>query len=48
MFLQVQAERPSLRYALSRVTEWWPAALVGMAALLASLPEGNAQTLLGL
>ena len=49
MFLQVQAERPSLRAALSRVTEWWPAALVGLAALLSSLPDANAnaRTLLG-
>jgi hypothetical protein len=48
MFLQVQAVRPSLRNALSRVTEWWPAALVGIAALLSSLPDANAQTLLRL
>ncbi len=48
MFLQVQAERPSLRDGLSRITEWWPAALVGLAALLSSLPDANARTLLGL
>jgi hypothetical protein len=48
MFLQVQAQKPSLRDALSRMTEWWPAALIGLVALLSSLPDSNAQTLLGL
>ena len=48
MFLQVQAERPSMRDALSRLTEWWAAALVGFVALLSALPDSNAQTLLRL
>jgi hypothetical protein len=48
MFLQIQAQRPSIRDALGRLTEWWPAALIGLVALLSSLPESNAQTLLGL
>lgn len=48
MFLQVQAQMPSLRDSFSRLTEWWPAALLGIVALLSSLPDGNAQTLPGL
>lgn len=48
MFLQIQAQRPSLRDALSRLAEWWPAALIGLAALLSAMPDSNAQTLLGL
>ncbi len=48
MFLQIQAQRPSLRDTLSRLAEWWPAALIGLVALLSSLPDSNAQTLLGL
>jgi len=47
MFLQVQSPRTP-RDAFSRLAEWWPAALLGLAALLGSLPDGNAQTLLGL
>jgi hypothetical protein len=30
------------------LTEWWPAALIGILALLAGAPDSNAQTLLGL
>jgi hypothetical protein len=36
------------RASLARLAEWWPAALIGLVALLGNLPEGNAQTLLGL
>ena len=48
MFLQVHSERTSPRDALSRLADWWPAALIGLVALLGALPDGNAQTLLGL
>ena len=48
MFLHVQAQTPSLRDSFSRLTEWWPAALLGIVALLSALPDGNAQTVLGL
>jgi len=33
---------------LSRLGEWWPAALIGLLALMTGSPDGNAQTLLGL
>ena len=31
-----------------RLADWWPAALIGLMALLSAAPESNAQTLLGL
>jgi hypothetical protein len=42
----LHAQRPGDR--LSRLAEWWPAALIGVLALLAGTPDSNAQTLLGL
>jgi hypothetical protein len=33
---------------LSRLADWWPAALIGLVALLGAVPDGNAHTLLGL
>jgi hypothetical protein len=30
------------------VTDWWPAALLGILALLSFVPDGDAQSLLGL
>jgi hypothetical protein len=47
MFIQVQSQQTS-RDALSRLADWWPAALIGLVALLGALPDSNAQTLLGL
>lgn len=32
----------------SRLREWWPAALIGLLALMTGGPDSNAQTLLGL
>ncbi len=32
----------------SRFSEWWPAALIGLLALLSGVPDGNAQNLPGL
>jgi hypothetical protein len=40
------AHRPDNRF--NRLAEWWPAALLGLVALLSATPDGNAQTLLGL
>ena len=40
----LHAQRPGDR--LSRLAEWWPAALIGVLALLAGTPDGNAQSLL--
>jgi hypothetical protein len=31
-----------------RLADWWPAALIGLLALLSAAPDSNAQTLLGL
>ena len=42
----LHAQRPVDR--LSRLADWWPAALIGLLALLAGTPDSNAQTLLGL
>jgi len=42
----LHASQPNDR--LSRLSDWWPAALVGILALLSAVPESNAQTLLGL
>lgn len=33
---------------LSRLSDWWPAALIGLLALLGAVPDGNAQTLISL
>jgi hypothetical protein len=46
MFIQIHSpHHTSLRLAMSRFAEWWPAALIGIVALLNGLPEG-AQTFL--
>jgi hypothetical protein len=42
----LHAQRPGDRF--SRLAEWWPAALLGLVALLSNVPDSNAQTLLGL
>jgi hypothetical protein len=33
---------------LRRLADWWPAALLGILALLSFVPDGDAQSLLGL
>jgi hypothetical protein len=43
--LQASSSRDT---GLSRLAEWWPAALIGLLALLGGIPDSNAQTLLGL
>ena len=48
MFLQLHSQRAPRRDAFSRLADWWPAALIGLVALLGALPDSNAQTLLGL
>ncbi len=42
----LQASDPTDR--LTRLADWWPAALIGLLALLGGIPDGNAQTLIGL
>ena len=29
----------------SRLADWWPAAIIGLLALMGAVPDGNAQTL---
>jgi hypothetical protein len=41
----LHASTPNER--LSRLADWWPAAIIGLLALLGGIPDGNAQTLLG-
>jgi hypothetical protein len=48
MFIQLHTQRASRRDSFSRLADWWPAALIGLVALLGALPDSNAQTLLGL
>ncbi len=33
---------------LTRLADWWPAALIGLLAVLGSIPDGNAATLISL
>ena len=42
----LQASDPTER--LSRLADWWPAAIIGLLALLGGIPDGNAQTLISL
>jgi hypothetical protein len=42
----LQAAAPNERF--SRLADWWPAAVIGLLALLSGAPDSNAQTLLGL
>ena len=39
----LQASAPNERF--SRLADWWPAAIIGLLALLGAVPDGNAQTL---
>lgn len=48
MFARFPLQASRTQDRLSRLAEWWPAALIGLLALLGAVPDGNAQTLLGL
>ena len=49
MFITSHSTQPlARRQGLARFAEWWPAALIGLVALLGAVPESNAQTLLAL
>ncbi len=48
MFARFPLQASSSSTGLTRMAEWWPAALIGLLALLSGSPDGNAQTLLGL
>jgi hypothetical protein len=47
MHLQIESQRTFRCPGYIRLADWWPAALVGLVALLGSLPDANAQALLG-
>ena len=49
MFITSHSTQPlARRQSLARFAEWWPAALIGLVALLGAVPESNAQALLTL
>ena len=48
MYLRIEPQRTLHRPACSRFADWWPAALIGLVALLSALPDANAGTLPGL
>lgn len=48
MYLRIGLQTTCQRTAYSRFAEWWPAALIGLVALIGGLPDANAQALLGL
>ena len=48
MFISTRTSQPLAREGLARFAEWWPAALIGLLALLSGVPDSNAQTFLGL
>jgi len=39
----LHASAPNER--LSRLADWWPAAIIGLLALMGAVPDSNAQTL---
>ena len=44
MYLQVTSPKAFQPAPLNRLAEWWPAALLGILALLGGLPDANAAT----
>jgi hypothetical protein len=49
MFITSHSTQPlARRQTLARFSEWWPAALIGLVALLGAVPESNAHALLTL
>jgi hypothetical protein len=48
MFARFPLAAQSSDNRINRLAEWWPAALLGLVALLSAAPDSNAQTLLGL
>ena len=49
MFISTYSSQPQVRrFGLARFAEWWPAAIVGLLALIGDAPGSNAQSLLTL
>lgn len=48
MFARFPLQSPERSGVLRRLADWWPAALLGILALLSFTPDGDAQSMLGL
>ena len=48
MFARFPLHATSSNDRYMRLADWWPAALIGLLALVGWMPDSNAQTLLGL
>jgi hypothetical protein len=48
MFARFPLHATSSNTRSMRLADWWPAALIGLLALMGAVPDSNAQTLLGL
>jgi len=48
MYLQIESPRTFHRPGYTLLADWWPAALVGLLALLGGLPDANALSSLSL
>ena len=47
MFISAQSQQPfARRDGIVRFAEWWPAALIGLLALVGAAPDSSAQTIL--
>lgn len=45
MYLPLESTPPGFQHVLfSHLAEWWPAALLGILALMGGLPDANAAT----
>ena len=45
MFARFPLQASSQNDRFSRLADWWPAAIIGLLALMGAVPDGNAQTL---
>jgi hypothetical protein len=46
MFARFPLQASEENSRMSRLTDWWPAAVIGLLALIGAAPDGNAQTLI--
>jgi hypothetical protein len=45
MFARFPLHASAQNDRFSRIADWWPAAIIGLLALIGAVPDGNAQTL---
>jgi hypothetical protein len=45
MFARFPLQASAQNDRFSRLADWWPAAIIGLLALMGAVPDGNAQTL---